>query len=365
MFSFPSTMSEVVPFILSFFHFALRLLVIFTRALLQSPREVYLASQEVRQVACLEQDEEVEEVEAAIDVPENDELEALQRLDGIVEEVDDNSLDSFELRVFSMQGATIDLHKLEEKVRILKRPVRMSPVVDSDGISVLGPKSAMQLAVPQLRISGLQEDAELRCSCLFAMHFVMREVWDLPQHEEELRDMSLTSEWIDLGPKTTSCSNCTGRGGTSKPLGELLRERLREALQGTALYVLMDSNPWLPGGDLMRVDFVGELKPEVWDAAVRIGLSCEALGVYLERRCGCMFWLPKDAAELQTRLENQVTAALDCKEARRVEIGSGFGLEDLDIDDFEDLAGNISAILRNQAPPGWQRLEWTPAGEQL
>lgn len=31
----------------------------------------------------------------------------------------------------------------------------------------------------------------------------------------------------------------------------------------------------------------------------------QALGVYLERRCGCMFWLPKDAAELQTRLENQ------------------------------------------------------------
>lgn len=38
--------------------------------------QVYLASQEVRQVACLEQDEEVEEVEAALDVsPETDELE--------------------------------------------------------------------------------------------------------------------------------------------------------------------------------------------------------------------------------------------------------------------------------------------------
>lgn len=60
----------------------------------------------------------------------------------------------------------------------------------------------------------------------YPLHWGGRASWyailacSLTNHSKQItgasRARSLTSEWIDLGPKTTSCSNCTGRGATPR-----------------------------------------------------------------------------------------------------------------------------------------------------
>eukprot|EP00913_Durusdinium_trenchii_P014835 g13912.t1 len=153
-------------------------------------------------------------------------------------------------------------------------------------IAVFGPRSAMQLAAPQLRVAGLEEERprtrpNTPSTGFFGLHCSVQEVWDLAK--EHLLFDAFEAEWLDL-----ACS--------TPPIRQLLRERLREAVQGTELHVFMDSNPWEETTSQHAcLDWIGELNAEAWRRAVRSLSRCAELGIQLSAALSCVFWLPKDA----------------------------------------------------------------------
>jgi len=196
----------------------------------------------------------------------------------------------------------------------------------------------------------------------FALHFVMREAWDLPQ-DDELLDASLSDEWIDLGAGEGAEARAPDddEGPKSSPRS-VLRQRLREAVPDSGqLRLFMDENPFASwGGGAVRVDLVGPLRPEVWEAATLAVLSCEALGVYLSRRYDAVFRNPAREAALRDQVDSMLT---HWKGAPTALGADGFGASESGFEGFEDLAANVAAVLRGTEPPGWHRLEWTPDGD--
>lgn len=255
------------------------------------------------------------------------------------------------------------------------------PSSGAAALAVLGPQGAVQAASSKLLRRSLVEASEAH-SRIFALHFTMREAWDLPQ-EDELVDASLEQDWVDLGSSAaeipegsstaagrTATSSLAGGGATTKsaqPVTAVLRERLREALPDCEdLHVFMDANPWADSaapveGSRVRVDFAGPLTAEVWEAATKTVLACEALGVFLSRRCGVVFWLPEDSPD-RPLLQQQVSSALGHWQGAPTSVQAAIGLEGMGFGGFEDLAVNVSAVLEGRQPPGWHRLEWTPHG---
>eukprot|EP00930_Biecheleria_cincta_P014414 TRINITY_DN12402_c0_g1_i1.p1 TRINITY_DN12402_c0_g1~~TRINITY_DN12402_c0_g1_i1.p1 ORF type:complete len:452 (+),score=123.26 TRINITY_DN12402_c0_g1_i1:77-1432(+) len=256
----------------------------------------------------------------------------------------------------------------------------------SAALAVLGPQGAVQAASSKLLRRSLLEASDAH-SHIFALHFTMREAWDLPQ-EDELVDASLEQDWVDLGSSeqleahseiAAAGAEAAGGAGAKKtakpqnklptsPVAAVLWERLREALPDCEdLHVFMDANPWAGSaasaeGCPVRVDFAGPLTAEVWEAAAKTVLACEALGVFLSRRCGVVFWLPEDSPS-RPLLHQQVSSALSHWEGKPTSVVSAIGLEGMGFGGFEDMAANVAAVLEGRQAPGWHRLEWTPNGD--
>ncbi|CAK9037097.1 unnamed protein product [Durusdinium trenchii] len=341
--------NEVLPFLLSFLDFAFRLLVMFARALWQSRQEVYLARLELADDQRVPPAVLVDQVPAvpcvtAVRPSEMwpDPLEALSHLDGLVEEVDEEeNLSIFELQTWWMRGgcaqklqAELELEKVVEKVQgLLKRRARMDVSLSEAGaaIAVFGPRSAMQLAAPQLRVAGLEEERprtrpNTPSTGFFGLHCSVQEVWDLAK--EHLLFDAFEAEWLDL-----ACS--------TPPIRQLLRERLREAVQGTELHVFMDSNPWEETTSQHAcLDWIGELNAEAWRRAVRSLSRCAELGIQLSAALSCVFWLPKDAAQHG----NSLRGLLAPRQMSLVTQDDRIELA-LEMDGFEDFAASISRVL--------------------
>jgi len=142
----------------------------------------------------------------------------------------------------------------------------------------------------------------------------------------------------------------------------VLRGRLRKAVPDDGeLHLFMDENPFASwGGGAVRVDLIGPLQPNAWDAATHAVLSCEALGVYLSRRYDAIF---RSSPSRERLLRDQVDSALSHWKGAPVALGDRIvGASESGFEGFEDLAANVAAVLRGAEPPGWHRLEWTPHG---
>jgi len=300
------------------------------------------------------------------------------------------------LRLLRLRGGELAdspgvLGSAVDEVRCRHRGVRFSvqPELEERGlpsspgsVAVLGPNLAVQAACAELDAalpSGLEEAA---VEHFFALHFTMREAWDLPQ-DDELMDASIDHDWVDLGGATEESAAAEDQTATAQPTvavsataaapappkspsspAAVMRGRLREVVTSSQdLQLFMDENPFASWGqDAVRVDLVGPLSAEAWQAATRAVLACEAHRVYLSRRYDAVFWCPKNSREL---IENQVAGALSHWKGSRTTLGDsgGVGLSGGGFTGFEDLAANVGAVLRGVEPPGWHRLEWTPHGD--
>lgn len=326
-------------------------------------------------------DDEAEEEEDLTAVELGGPFELVRFSEGDPNSLGDAGLDALadEVRRLLPRGAA--------RVSVVQQQRRSSrdeaePSSRAAALAVLGPQGAVQAASSSKLLRRSLLEASEAHSRIFALHFTMREAWDLPE-EDELVDASLEQDWVDLGSSAaelpegsstgagrTASSSLAGKGATmknSQPVAAVLRERLREALPDCEdLHVFMDANPWADSavpveGCTVRVDFAGPLTAEVWEAATKTVLACEALGVFLSRRCGVVFWLPEDSPE-RPLLQQQVSSALGHWEGRPTSVQSAIGLEGMGFGGFEDLAANVSAVLEGRQAPGWHRLEWTPHG---
>lgn len=228
--------------------------------------------------------------------------------------------------------------------------------------AVFGTDHAVDAASKQLQnILPLKlEDRGLHRN-FFVLHFTMRRTWDLPQ-EDELVDAALEQDWIDLGTSSDEGVIQSQPKEAARSPATVLRERLCQALPECGdLHVFMDGNPWeADDASSVCVDFAGPLDAKVWDAATETILACEASGVYLSKQCGVRFGGTDDT--MRASLQEQVTSALSHWKGTEHSSVLGFGLDGMGFGGFEDLAANISAVLRGVTAPGWHRLEWTPDG---
>jgi len=222
-------------------------------------------------------------------------------------------------------------------------------------VVVMGPGHVVRSACAAL-VERLPLQPEHRFESFFALHFTMREVWDLPQ-DDELTDASLDRDWIDLGDPSVLAGGGEACGGDSDSTGggaanqgrspaALLRGRLNKVLpECLDLHIFMDENPFASWGPReVRVDIIGALTPDSWDAASRTILACEAQGVYLSRRYDAVFWGAEPS--MLPLLEEQVVCALSHWKGEKMSLGLGFGLAESAFTGFEDLAANVSAVLR-------------------
>mmetsp|Transcript_114662 Transcript_114662/g.320403 ORF Transcript_114662/g.320403 Transcript_114662/m.320403 type:complete len:426 (-) Transcript_114662:231-1508(-) len=242
-------------------------------------------------------------------------------------------------------------------------------------LAVLGPAEAVEVACDDLRAAPeLAADAAAEVEAehvehFFALHFTMRETWDLPQ-DDEVVDASIEDDWVDLGAEGGGVAAAVGVGhdekvvGTATPchaMGALLGKRVQEVLRDSRdLFLFMDENSFAEWGrDALRVDIVGRLASSAWQDAARVVLACEAHRAYLSRRYDAVFWCPEP---LKLQLEDQVSSACRHWKGERATLGGGVGVSGTGITGFEDLAANVTAVLLGDEPPGWHRLEWTPDG---
>mmetsp|Transcript_65555 Transcript_65555/g.152281 ORF Transcript_65555/g.152281 Transcript_65555/m.152281 type:complete len:371 (+) Transcript_65555:55-1167(+) len=264
--------------------------------------------------------------------------------------------------------ATDVLNQAIDEVRAELDSVRLSlqAELENASVAVLGPGGQVRAACSRLMGRVPLTPVDPPWESFFALHFTMREAHDLPD-DDELVDASLGSDWVDLGQDVDQEEDA-GRGAFAPSEGtrsqsprSVLRRRLNEVLSDRGdVQVFMDQNPFAHWGqDAVRVDLVGPWQSEAWDTVARAVLACEALGVYLSRQYDAVFWCP---SEVHPLLEVQVACALSHWKGSPVAMGSGFGLTGSAYAGFEDLAANVSAVLRGEAPPGWHRLEWTPHG---
>lgn len=252
-------------------------------------------------------------------------------------------------------------------------------------IAVLGPGAAARGACATLRaalcttLPSAVPPEEEAVDNFFALHFAMREAWDLPE-DDELLDAALIEDWVDLG------SGAGGAGGqqpqqqppseemeppvaaatpepSGRPAAAVLRARLMELLpRHGGLHLFVDRNPFATWGqEAVRVDVLGPLTPEAWEAATSLVLACEGHRVYLSRRYDAIFW---PDLELQPHIERQLACARAHWKGQPIALSGSetLGLAGVLLTGFEDLAANIKAVLRGSTPPGWHRLEWTPHG---
>jgi len=272
------------------------------------------------------------------------------------------------------------LLQIVEEVRAVHPGLRFCVQAEDEHpcVALFGPAGSVRGACDALAtLAPLvpEEQVQERLEGLFALHFTMREAWDMPQDEDdELVDASLEADWVDLGPSAgaegSEEQQDVGRSpataaAESRPQARsprsVLRSRLREVLPDLQdVHAFTDENPFANcSREAVRVDFVGPLRPAVWDAAGRAALACEAKGVYLSKQYDAIFWPP---AQLRAPLDDQVACALSHWKGQRASLGTGFGISGTGFTGFEDLAANVSAVLRGERPPGWHRLEWTPHG---
>lgn len=298
---------------------------------------------------------------------------------------DNESASLWQLRTLRChsEGRLAQFASAVEEVKRKQRGLRFSVHSEADlqvakSIAVLGPGAIVQSACAALR-AALGSDAsaveEESIEHFFALHFSMRESWDLPQ-DDELLDASIEDSWIDLGtassPSKRPPSSAEGEEPSAIPRAPrsptgVLRGRVLEVLpRDQNFHLFMDSNPYAAWGDgLVRVDILAPLTPEAWQAASRAVLACEAHRVYLSRSYDAVFWCSPTARRL---IEGQVSNALSHWKGKRLAPGDaagagGVGVSGSAFRGFEDLATNVGAVLHGAEPPGWHRLEWTPHGE--
>lgn len=271
---------------------------------------------------------------------------------------------STELSIESLWQIADEVHALlgnDEVVRI-SAPLRDTKDRKPITFAVFGTDQAVDAASKQLQhlLPLKLEDRGLHRN-FFVLHFTMRRTWDLPQ-EDELVDAALEQDWVDLGTSLDEGLRQSQPKEAARSPAAVLRERLCQALPECGdLHVFMDGNPWeTDDASNLCVDFAGPLDAKVWDAATQTILACEASGVYLSKHCGVRFGGADDT--MRASLQEQVTSALSHWKGTEHSSVLGFGLDGMGFGGFEDLAANISAVLRGATVPGWHRLEWTPDG---
>jgi len=266
-----------------------------------------------------------------------------------------------------------------ERVRKAHADVRLSvsgAQVEQQGapvcsIAVLGADATVSRACLTLRtalvdIAAVILDEQIVEEAFFLLQFTLREAWD-PAPDDELTE----EDWVDLGTSKAveQAQETLAQARASSPsrprsTQSVVRQRLLDAIPHNRqdLLLFMDRNPLTScGADVVRVDLLGPLRADAWQAAASVILNCEAHQVYLSRRYDALFWAP---AALRSPLEGQLSCAMSHWKGATAELGhlGGFGISGTLAAGFEDLAANVKAVLRGVEPPGWHRLEWTPHG---
>eukprot|EP00927_Polykrikos_kofoidii_P014221 TRINITY_DN16220_c0_g1_i2.p1 TRINITY_DN16220_c0_g1~~TRINITY_DN16220_c0_g1_i2.p1 ORF type:complete len:435 (-),score=86.52 TRINITY_DN16220_c0_g1_i2:647-1951(-) len=225
---------------------------------------------------------------------------------------------------------------------------------DDDGdivLAVFGPRTAVTAACSCLAES-IEVVNEVCHNAVFALHFTLRGVDDVP-HDEELLDASLEKDWVDLG---------SGGAGDSA-VKTLIQKRMDLVLPSSHLnvHIFMDTVPLTFGGGssgaadvsattaptAMRVDLVGASSSSSWDAATKTVSACEASGVYLSANYDILFWYPEG---LQRSFADQVARALSNWKGMSVEgaFAACCVAARADIASFEDLAATVTSVFKNQ-----------------
>eukprot|EP00927_Polykrikos_kofoidii_P014220 TRINITY_DN16220_c0_g1_i1.p1 TRINITY_DN16220_c0_g1~~TRINITY_DN16220_c0_g1_i1.p1 ORF type:complete len:435 (-),score=73.83 TRINITY_DN16220_c0_g1_i1:171-1475(-) len=219
------------------------------------------------------------------------------------------------------------------------------------GLAVFGPRTAVNAACSCLAES-VDVVNEVSHNAVFALHFTLRGVDDVP-HDEELLDASLEKDWVDLGS-----------GGTGdSAVKTLLQKRLGLVLPSSHhdVHIFMDTVPLTFGGGssgaadvsattaptAMRVDLVGALSSSSWEAATKTVRACEARGVYLSANFDIHFWYPEG---LHRPFADQLAGALSHWKCMSVEgaFAACCVAVRADIASFEDLAATVTSVFKNQ-----------------
>lgn len=279
------------------------------------------------------------------------------------------SVGARELRRLRFHGMDSDAVQLATDLELKNKELVRLALEACEGshvLSVLGPKSVIQEATQKLEVQGAYGD-------LFTLSFELRPSWELPQDDEHF-DACLEREWVDLGPDEEGRSleddtpqRDIPRWSPSRAIA-VTQERLREAIPHSgdvAIFIdqLSVSDPASErSGQAIRLDLVGPLKAESWDMACSAVLACEARQVYLSREHYSASFRFEQTSEMWQHIESQVATARSHWKGELSSLDPGIELIDTGFDGFEDLAANISAILRGVEAPGWHRLQWVPDG---
>jgi len=172
------------------------------------------------------------------------------------------------------------------------------------------------------------------------------------QEESRGNEQDIKAEPAHRQAAAPASRNCRSSSPRS-----VLKSRLQQMLPtGVDVGAFVDTSTEGQTNTGMVIRLEGPLAPEAWEAACRLALGCGESGICMSPCYDAMF--RNLAPALVQPLEAQVVCALGHWCGRRARCSAGeLGFEGGAFAGLEGLATNVAAVLRGEAPPGWNRLE--------